>query len=319
MTPPLHGARRRRPISAASIPTRSRACAPRPGPILRTRTNCTIRSSGLVSSLKTKRRSRPSGSSWLEALARQKRTARLRAGNKSLWIAAERVPQFRALFPDATLDPPIEAPQAQQDQTWTREEALVEILRGRLEGQGPVAESALALPLGLPASEIAAALAALQTEGFAMRGRFSDPSGSEEWCERRLLARIHHYTVKRLRAEIEPVSARDFMRFLFAWQRVASARMEGPDALGVIIGQLEGFEAAAGAWESEILPARLKGYESDWLDDLCLAGRATWARLASASRARQRQRVQAVAGSLDADHASVAPPCRAVGFALAEA
>ena len=115
--------------------------------------------------------------------------------------------------------------------------------------------------------------------GFALRGRFSDPAGSEEWCERRLLARIHHYTVKRLRAEIEPVSARDFMRFLFAWQRVGAARMEGTDALGVVVSQLEGFEAAAGAWESEILPARLKGYESDWLDDLCLAGRATWARL----------------------------------------
>jgi ATP-dependent Lhr-like helicase len=217
--------------------------------------------------------------SWLEALSRQKRTARLHAGNKNLWIAAERLPQFRALFPDAKLDPAIEVPQAQRDQTWTREGALVEILRGRLEGQGPVAESALGLPLGLPAIDIAAALAALQSEGFAMRGRFSDASGAEEWCERRLLARIHHYTVKRLRAEIEPVSARDFMRFLFAWQRVASARMEGTDALGVIIAQLEGFEAAAGAWESEILPARLKRYESDFLDDLCLAGRATWARL----------------------------------------
>jgi ATP-dependent Lhr-like helicase len=216
---------------------------------------------------------------WLEALAREKRTARLHAPDTTLWITAERLPQFRALFPDARLDPQIEAPQVQQAQTWTREEALVEILRGRLEGQGPVGEAALACPLGLDSSEIAAALAALQTEGFAMRGRFSDPFGSEEWCERRLLARIHHYTVKRLRAEIEPVSARDFMRFLFAWQRVASARMEGPDALGVIISQLEGYEAAAGAWESEILPARLKGYESDWLDDLCLAGHATWARL----------------------------------------
>jgi ATP-dependent Lhr-like helicase len=218
-------------------------------------------------------------SSWLESLSHQKRTARLPAGNKKVWIAAERLPQFRALFSDAKLDPPIEAPQAQRDQTWTREEALVEILRGRLEGQGPVVESALALPLGLTASDITAGLGALQSEGFAMRGRFSDPAGGEEWCERRLLARIHHYTVKRLRAEIEPVSARDFMRFLFAWQRVASARMEGPDALGVIISQLEGYEAAAGAWESEILPARLKGYDSDWLDDLCLAGRATWARL----------------------------------------
>jgi len=216
---------------------------------------------------------------WLEALARQKRTARLRAANVTLWIAAERLSQVRALFPDASLDPAIEAPQAQQAQIWTRDDALVEVLRGRLEGQGPVAESALASPLGLAASDIASALAALQSEGFALRGRFSDPAGAEEWCERRLLARIHHYTVKRLRAEIEPVSARDFMRFLFAWQRVGLSRMEGPDALAVVIAQLEGYESPAGAWESEILPARLKGYESDWLDDLCLAGRATWARL----------------------------------------
>ena len=186
-----------------------------------------------------RRRSReaaPNGLPWLEALARQKRTrATCAPETRTSGSPPNALPQFRALFPDATLDPAIEAPQAQQAQTWTREDALVEILRGRLEGQGPVAESALALPLGLPASDVAAALTALQTEGFAMRGRFSDPAGAEEWCERRLLARIHHYTVKRLRAEIEPVSARDFMRFLFAWQRVAAARMEGTDALGVII------------------------------------------------------------------------------------
>ncbi len=229
---------------------------------------------------------------WLDELARQKRTARLqlsrserpepgeeRSGRGALWIAAERLPQFRALFPDVTLDPKIEAPQSQRERIWTREEALIEILRSRLEGQGPVLEAALAAPLGLAPTEIAAALAALQSEGFALRGRFSDPAGAEEWSERRLLARIHHYTVKRLRAEIEPVSSRDFMRFLFAWQRVAAACMEGPDALAVIVAQLEGYEAAARAWESEILPARLKGYESDWLDDLCLAGHVTWARL----------------------------------------
>jgi ATP-dependent Lhr-like helicase len=196
-----------------------------------------------------------------------------------LWIAAERLPEFRALFADAALDPEIEPPRSQRERIWAKEEALVEILRGRLEGLGPVQEAALGAALNLAPSEIAAALAALQTEGFALRGRFSDPTGAEEWCERRLLARIHHYTVKRLRAEIEPVSARDFMRFLFAWQRVGLTRMEGPDALPVILAQLEGFEAAARAWEGEILPVRLKDYESRRLDDLCLAGRATWARL----------------------------------------
>src|SRR5262249_47025791 len=93
-------------------------------------------------------------------------------------------------------------------------------------------------------------------------------------------ARIHGYTVKRLRAEIEPVAARDFLRFLFAWQHVTpDARMEGPAAVDTIVGQLEGFEAPAGAWESEILPARLAGYERHWLDNRCLAGHVTWARL----------------------------------------
>ncbi len=154
------------------------------------------------------------------------------------------------------------------------------MLRGRLEGLGPVTEAALAAPLGLAASSISAALAALESEGFAMRGRFTPGGEAEEWCERRLLARIHRYTVKRLRAEIEPVAARDFLRFLLRWQKVeAESRMDGPDALEAVIAQLEGFEAPAGAWESEILPARLAGYEPGWLDDLCLAGRVAWARL----------------------------------------
>ena len=163
---------------------------------------------------------------------------------------------------------------------WSRETALVEILRGRLEGLGPVTVETLTAPLGLAPAEAAAALAALEAEGFAMRGRFTPGAEAEEWCERRLLARIHGYTVKRLRAEIEPVAARDFLRFLLGWQRVAAdARMEGPHAVDTVVGQLEGFEAPAGAWESEILPARLAGYEPTWLDDRCLAGHVAWTRL----------------------------------------
>src|SRR5258708_17720092 len=113
-----------------------------------------------------------------------------------------------------------------------------------------------------------------------MRGRFTPGATAEEWCERRLLARIHRYTVNRLRAEIQPVAARDFLRFLLGWQRVTpESRMEGPDALEILVRQLEGFEAAAGAWETEILPTRLDGYEPSWLDDQCLAGRIAWPRL----------------------------------------
>src|SRR5262249_60115717 len=135
----------------------------------------------------------------------------------------------------------------------------------------------LAEMTGLSATAIAAALAALEVEGFAFRGRFSPGASEDEWCERRLLARINQRTVKRLRAEIEPVAARDFIRFLLEWQRVTpETQMEGPTAVDAIVGQLEGFEAAAGAWESEILPARLTGYESFWLDDRCTAGQVVW-------------------------------------------
>jgi ATP-dependent Lhr-like helicase len=226
----------------------------------------------------------PGWAAWLADLAREKRAARLALPNpaaptgRTIWIAAERLPQFRALFPRAPLDPAIAAPPAQARTSWTADDALVEILRGRLEGLGPVSQADLAAPLGFEPADIAAAIAALEAEGFAMRGRFTPGANDDEWCERRLLARIHGYTVKRLRAEIEPVSARDFMRFLLGWQRVTpESRMQGPDALEAVIGQLEGFEAAAGAWESEILPARLEEYEPSWLDDL--AGRVAWARL----------------------------------------
>jgi ATP-dependent helicase Lhr and Lhr-like helicase len=207
----------------------------------------------------------PEWQGWLTDLSHANRVTRLRGLHATLWIAAERATQFQNL-PDDT-------------------EALTEFLRGRLEGLGPVTQAALALPLGLEDADIAPALAALETEGSVLRGRFTPGSNSDEWCDRRLLARIHHYTVRRLRAEIEPVAARDFLRFLFDWQRVSpDTRLEGPDAISAAVQLLEGFEAPAGAWETEILPARIIGYEPAWLDDMCLAGRVAWARLPSDAR-----------------------------------
>jgi ATP-dependent Lhr-like helicase len=124
-----------------------------------------------------------------------------------------------------------------------------------------------------------AALAALESEGFAFRGRFTPGLGIEEWCERRLLARIHRYTLDRLRREIQPVSQADYVRFLLAWQRVnPDDHAEGPESLHALVEQLEGFEAAASAWEGEILPARMKEYDPAWLDALCLSGRFVWGR-----------------------------------------
>jgi ATP-dependent Lhr-like helicase len=215
----------------------------------------------------------PEWGGWLTALARENRVIRLPVPHATLWVAAERAQQFQALSTDS--------------------EALADVLRGRLEGLGPVTQAALAAPLGLEPDDIGAALAALEVEGFALRGRFTpgsnaDPgtgSGAWEWCDRRLLARIHHYTVRRLRAEIEPVAARDFLRFLFDWQRVTDeVRLEGPDAISAAVALLEGFEAPASAWETELLPARVTGYEPTWLDDMCLAGRIAWARLTSGAK-----------------------------------
>jgi ATP-dependent Lhr-like helicase len=199
----------------------------------------------------------PGWPAWLEELAGARRVVRM----DRLWIAAERVAQFHAL----------------EDND---EAALVDILRGRLEGLGPMTGEALAAPLGRGHRGVGAALSALEGEGFALRGRFTPDAADEEWCDRRLLARIHRYTLNRLRAEIEPVAARDFLRFLLTWQRVTpEARMAGPAAVDAVILQLEGFEAPAGAWESEILPARIADYEPAWLDERCLAGRVAWSRL----------------------------------------
>jgi ATP-dependent Lhr-like helicase len=177
----------------------------------------------------------PSWRDWLGQLARDRRAACLDA---RLWITAERLPLFRALWPSARLDPSIAVPLS-YDKDWAREAALLEIVRGRLEGQGPTTAAALAAALGIDPGEIGAALIALAAEGFALRGRFTLDAKEDEWCERRLLARIHRYTINRLRAEIEPVAARDFLRFLFEWQRASpETRMAGPDALEAIIGQL---------------------------------------------------------------------------------
>ncbi|HXR55763.1 MAG TPA: DEAD/DEAH box helicase [Casimicrobiaceae bacterium] len=207
-------------------------------------------------------------------------------GDIARWVAAERLPQFDAVYPDAPRTPPIEPPREYAERAWSRDEAIVELVRSRLSGLGPVTADALAQSLALPASDIEPALARLAGEGVAMQGTYSAAASTPEWCDRTLLARIHRYTVKRLRQEIEPVSTQDFVRFLFRWQHVApDETRQGPDALDAIIGQLQGFEAPAAAWESEILPARLADYDFTWLDDLCLSGRAVWARLTPPSPA----------------------------------
>ena len=204
--------------------------------------------------------------------------ARRAAVVKDLWIAAERWPQVRAVHPEA---PEMVLPERLASREWTPETAMVELIRGRMEGVGPTTAEALARSAGVARSVIDLALAALEGEGFVLRGRFHPGLGEEEWCERRLLARIHRYTLDRLRREIEPVTQADFVRFLLAWNRLEpDERMEGPESVQALLEQLEGFEAAAAAWEGEILPSRMKEYDPVWLDALCLAGRWVWGRTA---------------------------------------
>ncbi|MEP6921836.1 MAG: DEAD/DEAH box helicase [bacterium] len=204
-----------------------------------------------------------------------------------LWVAAERLPQLQVVFPTGCIDLRITAPASLDDIKWTRETALVELLRGRLEALGPVTVQSLATASGLSVNDVEGTMLRLEAEGFVLRGHFTPGSRETEWCARRLLARIHSYTLNRLRQEIEPVSTSDFVRFLLTWQKVApDQQMEGPQSLLALIEQLEGFEAPAASWEGEIFPSRLLEYDPAWLDALCLSGEVVWARLTPAAAAK---------------------------------
>ncbi|HEY2022460.1 DEAD/DEAH box helicase [Paraburkholderia sp.] len=205
----------------------------------------------------------------------------------ALWLPAERLTCFEALYPAiprASYAPPLNAPKGYTD-SWSADDALVDVLRARLTGFGPQTVDAIAQPLGLPGGLVEQALIRLEAEGYLLRGRFTPQTADEQWCERHLLARIHRYTVKRLRREIEPVERHDFMRFLFEWQHLTpDTRAEGRDALAAALDQLEGFQAAAGAWEEDILPARVRAYSNGSLDELCRAGKIVWTRLTERAR-----------------------------------
>ena len=231
--------------------------------------------------------SNPDWETWLATLAGGGRATLLRGDGYTFHVALERLACVQAAYPDAVATPVLTIPERlAAEEPWTRDAALVEVLRARLSGFGPQTLAVIAHSLALPDSTTAIALAQLEAEGYVMRGRFTPGALEEEWCERHLLARIHRYTIKSLRREIEPVERQDFMRFLFEWQHVADeARLQGTEALPQVLAQLEGFEAAAGAWESELLAARVKDYSMLWLDDLCRAGRIVWTRVGAPASA----------------------------------
>jgi ATP-dependent helicase Lhr and Lhr-like helicase len=227
--------------------------------------------------------------SLFDTLTESRRAASLATGDLALWVAAERLPEFRTIHPDAVLQPLVEPPSSRVARSWTREEAVVELVRGRLTSCGPTTAAQLGNELGVSIEDSDAGLLALESEGVVLRGAFERRGQADppvQWCDRALLARIHRYTLNRLRAEIEPVDTADFMRFLFTWQHVDQrGRLSGVDGLRAVLALLDGFEAPAAAWERTILPSRMDRYDPALLDLLSLTGDVGWARLSPASTA----------------------------------
>jgi len=225
---------------------------------------------------------------FVEALAQARRVTHATvAPDRGVLVAAERLHELRAVFPDATLVPPIAAVRAD---TPERDAALRELLRGRLELLGPVGAAALGAPLGLDAAGVQVALLQLEADGSAMRGAFTAP-GVDEWCDRRLLARMHRATRDKLRADFQPVAPAQFMRFLFRWHQLSSdsgdERRAGEAGLADVLRQLEGVAAPASAWEDDLLAARVHDHAPAMLDRLCALGRIVWWRPADGTDAHK--------------------------------
>jgi ATP-dependent Lhr-like helicase len=226
---------------------------------------------------------------WFATLAGSGRAARVTVdtgdGDSALWCATERRRWVEAAFPAAVFDPDVfdadvPDPDVPDPDVPDPDVVAAEVVRGHLEVTGPITVTALAARTGLAATRVKVGLGRLEAEGFAMRGAFDTGVEEEQWCSRRLLARIHAYTQHRLRREIEPVTTQELVRFLLHWQHVApGAQRQGRAGVLAVVDQLQGFEIPAGAWEEAVLPARVEGYQHRWLEDLCHSGELVWGRL----------------------------------------
>ncbi len=215
---------------------------------------------------------------YFTALAAAGRAIRARCGVRSYWLAAEKTKTFAAIFPEATFDsqpPDIESQQP------SRDDALFASINGWLAHLGPVTIPGLANFLGIAPSDVEKTMLRVEAAGSVLRGQFTDSSSGEtEWCDRRVLARIHRLTVGALRKQIQPVNAAQFMRWLLRWQHVTpETRLLGERGTLEALQQLQGFEAPANAWEQQILARRIANYDPNVLDRLCLTGAVGWGRL----------------------------------------
>ncbi|HYQ14768.1 MAG TPA: hypothetical protein VEQ58_03395, partial [Polyangiaceae bacterium] len=210
------------------------------------------------------------------------RALQVSASSGTFWCALELRGAVEALLQNPQFTPDSWPPFAVD--TAPREELAARAVRGQLEQSGPASVAQLAFLTGVDEPSVVLALARLRHEGFALSGCYEGAAAGEQFCARRLLDRIHRYTRDRLRREIEPVSPQDFMRFLLRWQGVIpDTRKSGQRGVAAVIEQLQGFEAAAASWESDVLPARVEGYRAEHLDALCFSGQLVWGKLSPRS------------------------------------
>jgi ATP-dependent Lhr-like helicase len=224
------------------------------------------------------RESVPEWSGSFEQLIAERRAGRAQVGDETYWVATERVKAFVQIFPSARFDASL--PEVESAAV-SREEAVLALATGWMTLAGPVTMSELGGVLGLPAADTEKALLRLEASGAVLRGRFTDAhTGETEWCDRRLLARIHRLTLGVLRKQIESVTAAQFMNWLPRWQHVApGSQLLGERGTLETVRQMQGFEASANAWERQILARRVADYDPQVLDQLCLTGAVGWGRL----------------------------------------
>jgi ATP-dependent helicase Lhr and Lhr-like helicase len=224
-------------------------------------------------------------SAYFDRLVSEGRAAVALIPGQSYWVAAERARSFAALFPTAEFAQTLADVESSQV---SRDDALLTLVTGWMSHLGPVATSQLGEIVGLAPSDIEKALLRMEASGTVLRGNFTGGSSRAgttqppvaEWCERRLLARIHRLTVGTLRKQIEPVNAAQFMRWLMRWQHVIpGSQVTGERGTLEVLQQLQGFEIPANAWERQVLARRIVDYDPKWLDQLCLTGAVGWGRL----------------------------------------
>ncbi len=223
-------------------------------------------------------RSAPEWRGFLAELAAQRRAGRAVHGGRGYWVAAERAQLFRLAFPGAEFEAAL--PDVGEGAA-SPEDAYFALLSGWMAHAGPTTAEELSACLGMPAAEIDKALLRLEANGSILRGQFTESrQRGIEWCDRRPLARIHRLTVGELRKQIQPVTPAQFMRWLLRWQHLApGTQMAGERGVLEVLGQLQGYEAPANAWERQILQRRIAGYTPEILDQLCLTGAVGWGRL----------------------------------------